>query len=210
MMGFRPPREPQASRARASPAVTSPVVTTVESHAPHRWTRDEYLALADLGLELRCELIEGEIIDGSPMQVRHAYATTRLLRLLSTAAPEPLQVGSQTPIVLGDDSEPEPDMWVAHISNAVMAVRKPEPADLDLVVEVAETSYLFDRNRKLPLYARHGIPVVWIVDLRRDVVEVHSEPDGPAYRSLVTVAMGGVVGLPWGGSLDVAEFIPQR
>jgi Uma2 family endonuclease len=186
-------------------------VTSIESHAPHRWTRHEYLALADLGLDLRCELIEGEIIDVSPMRVRHSYTVAKLTALLLDSVDRATHfVGSQVPIVIGDDSEPEPDVWVAHAPDAVMARRKPEPADLSLVVEVAETSYLFDRNRKLPLYARGGVPLVWIVDLARDVVEVHRDPDGDTYRSLVTVERSGTVELPWGGGLAVADFIPPR
>jgi Uma2 family endonuclease len=186
------------------------VVTSTDAVVTHRWTRDEYAALAVAGIELRCELIDGDIIDVSPMQVRHAYVTNRLVKLLGRSVDDTLTVGSQTPIVIDEHSEPEPDVWVATVPDVELVVRKPTPEDLALVVEVAETSYLLDRNRKLPLYARSGVSLVWIVDLRRDVVEVHSGPDTGTYRSLMTVGVGDSLELPWGGELAVADFIGPR
>jgi Putative restriction endonuclease len=179
----------------------------------HRFTRDEYAMLIDLNI--KCELIDGEIIDVSPMRHRHAFVVAKLLRLVSNASPATVFVSGQTPIILDDYSEPEPDVWASLLSESVLATRKPNGNELTLLVEVSETTYVFDRNRKLPAYAAASVPVVWLVDLTRNVVEVHtqpsgpvySQPSGPVYSQLTTLSINDELTLPWGPTLSIAEFL---
>jgi Uma2 family endonuclease len=173
----------------------------------HRFTREEYQLLAPSGM--RSELLDGEIVDVSPMKEPHAYTVMSLDEVLRASLDRSrFSLGAQIPIVLSDYSEPEPDVWVARRPRKDFAGRKAVPEDLVLVVEVSDSSYMVDRNKKLPLYAAAGVSLVWIVDLNRQLVEVHADPDGPSYRSLVSVPIDGVLDLPWGGTLDVAEFMP--
>jgi Uma2 family endonuclease len=176
----------------------------------HRFTREEY-ALFDMPETGRTELLDGEVVNVSPMKLPHSVAVMNLVRLLTRRIDDECNtLGSQLPVALSDVSEPEPDVWVALGPPGVFATHKPTSEELALVIEVADSSYLFDRNRKLPLYATAAVPEVWIVDLNRDVVEVHCGPDGATYRSLVTVDRDGVLDLPWGGTLAAAEFLPPR
>jgi len=87
---------------------------------------------------------------------------------------------------------------------------KAGPADALLVVEVSDTSYRFDRQVKVPIYARAGIPEVWIVDLTREVVEVFREPDGRSYASVQRLERGAIVSPAAlrDAAIVVAEILP--
>jgi Uma2 family endonuclease len=177
----------------------------------HRFTRAEYACFDVPGIG-RTELIDGAIVDVPSMTQPHAWAVMSLVELLiSTIDDARHALGSRIPIALDDWSEPEPDVWVAGVPRCVFMNRKAVPADLLLVVEVADSSYLFDRNRKLPLYAAAGIALVWLVDLNRALVEVHTDPEGCSYRSLVSIGIDGAVSLrgvdrsPWPSSSDASR-----
>ncbi|MGD9702314.1 MAG: Uma2 family endonuclease [Acidimicrobiia bacterium] len=175
----------------------------------HRWTRTEY-ALLDPELFARCELIEGEIIDVSPMSRAHALVTDQIHDLMTRSVdPMAMCTGSQTPIIIGEHSEPEPDVWVAHVPRRDLVEGKPLPHELALVIEVADSSLRLDRRLKLPLYASAGIPVMWLVDLAAGRIEVHADPV-VAERRYATVAIHGAgasVPLPWGGALPLDELL---
>ncbi|HEY5874969.1 MAG TPA: Uma2 family endonuclease [Ilumatobacteraceae bacterium] len=175
----------------------------------HRWTRTEY-ALLDPDVFARCELIEGEIIDVSPMSRAHALVTDQIRDLMSRLVdPMVMCAGSQTPIIIDEYSEPEPDVWVAHVPRRNLAEGKPLPEELALVIEVAESSLRVDRRLKLPLYASAGIPVMWLVDLAAERIEIHGEPDA-AERRYATVQLheeGSSVPLPWGGEVAFNELL---
>lgn len=83
-------------------------------------------------------------------------------------------VSVQSSIRLPDDSEPEPDLVVLRLRRYRQAL--PTPADILLLIEVADTSVNFDRNKKLPLYAESGIAEAWLVDLVDETIERHTEP----------------------------------
>jgi len=134
----------------------------------HRLTVQDYYRMAEVGLlapDARVELIEGEIIDMPPSGIPHAGILTRLMRLLLAAAGTRVTVRMQLPLRLDDYSEPEPDFAVLRWREDDYTSAHPLPGDTLLVIEVSQSSLRYDRNRKLPLYARHGIPEVWIVDL---------------------------------------------
>ncbi len=174
----------------------------------HQWTVVEYAQLADVEafFDRRCELIEGEIIDMPPASARHALAIEVLRDFFARSLPMGMCCGSQTPVVLGHDSEPEPDLWVANVARRALGGQKPQAGHLTLVVEVADSSYQFDRSTKLPLYARHGIATMWLVDARRSRVEVYTGPDEDGYSSHATFERGATVALPWGGEFTVDEM----
>ena len=94
----------------------------------------------------------------------------------------------QNPIQLGEYSEPEPDLAVVRLPRQQYRLRHPNTEDVLLLVEVADSSLEFDQQVKLPLYAEHGIPEVWIVNVAEQQVEIHTSPQEGKYqfRQLVT------------------------
>lgn len=150
---------------------------------PHKITPDEYHQMGPIFPVARIELIEGDLFDMAPIGIPHVWAVGQLTRLLTLRLANQAFIFCQSPLSL-PDSEPEPDLMVA--KPADYRHRLPEPADVLLLVEVADSSIRYDRSRKLPLYARHGIPEVWLIDLNARVVEVYREPAGDSYQVVTT------------------------
>jgi Uma2 family endonuclease len=164
----------------------------------HRLTVQDYYRMAEVGLlapDARVELIEGEIIDMPPAGTPHAGILGRLNRLFMAAAGTRVAVRVQLPLRLDDFSEPEPDFAVLEWRDDEYIAAHPTPSDTLLVIEVSQTSLRFDRTRKLPLYARHGIPEVWIVDLVDIRLHTFDSPQHARYASTSTTPQPGVVGL---------------
>jgi Uma2 family endonuclease len=160
----------------------------------HRFTVEEFRKMGEAGIfseDDRVELVEGEIVEMTPIGWRHAQAVDRLNGLLNrwivlkgddAGGLENLRVGVQNPLLLHEHGEHQPDL-VLYRAEEVRG-RLPAADDALLVVEVADTSLPYDRNIKLPLYARAGIPEAWIVDLRAGTVEVHSDPREVGYAAV--------------------------
>ncbi|MCB1035695.1 MAG: Uma2 family endonuclease [Acidobacteria bacterium] len=133
----------------------------------------------------RLELIEGEIIEMSPIGRRHAARVRLLIQLLGqklVAGEAILDV--QDPIVLGDHSEPQPDLALLKPRADFYSEMHPRPEDVFLLIEVADSSLAYDREAKVPLYARYGVPEVWIADLEGKIVEVLREPTETGYSNV--------------------------
>lgn len=145
-----------------------------------RWTRVEYERLVELGVfeGERLELLDGLLALREPQGSRHSAAIRAVLDALRAALGHAWQIDSQLPIALDDDSEPEPD--VAVVPRDPERYRRGHPGRPVLIVEVAESSYRIDHNYKASLYARAGVAEYWIVDVVRDTVEVHREPEASA------------------------------
>jgi Uma2 family endonuclease len=111
----------------------------------------------------RVELVEGEVVQMSPVSSRHAGAVNRLVASLARLQVEGRAVVSiQNPVEFG---EPQPDVAVMRPRPDFYGTAHPGPEDVLLLVELAETSAEYDRQVKVPLYARWGFPEVWVVDL---------------------------------------------
>lgn len=149
-----------------------------------KFTVEQYDRMIEAGVfppEYRAELIEGEIIETSPIGPRHAACVGRLTRIFSRLLDEPI-VWVQNPIRLDDRSEPEPDICVLKPRADFYGDSLPTPADVLLLVEVSDSTLEFDRRRKLPLYARALVPEVWIVNLTDERIETFADPAGGDYR----------------------------
>ena len=145
------------------------------------FTVDEYYRMAEAGIlrpDERVELVDGRIVAMNPIGSPHAWCVSRLNRIF--ARRDDILVNVQNPVRLDDHSEPEPDLTILRLETP--QDRHPRSEDVLLVVEVADTSLTYDRQTKGPLYARHGIPEFWIVDLGGERVEVHREPSLAGYR----------------------------
>jgi hypothetical protein len=130
----------------------------------------------------RVELINGEIIDMAPIGSRHAAAVKQLTRILNRAVGDTAIVSVQDPIHLDPHTEPQPDLALLRPRDDFYKTAHPRAADVLLVIEVADTSLHYDREIKLPLYARHGIPEVWLVDLLNNRINRFREGAADGYR----------------------------
>lgn len=151
----------------------------------HRLTVADYQRMGDTGVfaeNARVELIEGEIFDMAPIGSLHAGTVSHLSRLLMQAVGDRAIVSIQNPVVLGQRSEPEPDLALLRPRADFYKIRHPHASDVLLIIEVADSSLRYDREVKLPLYAQHGIAEVWIVDLALSVLDVHRQPETNRYR----------------------------
>lgn len=192
----------------------------------YRFTVEEYHKMGEAGIlgeDDRVELIDGEVVEMSPIGDRHVECVMRLNRLLSrwalleasgdgVAEDATLFVSPQSPLRLSGYGEPEPDLILLRRREG--SAGTPVPEETLLVVEVADTSITYDRERKFPLYAEAGIPEAWLVDLTEDRVEVHSAPEsgGAGYGMASRYARGERLvsaTLP-GLTFDVAEALPPE
>jgi Uma2 family endonuclease len=149
-----------------------------QSVEPHtmRWTKAAYYAAAEGGAfhDRRVELIEGAIIEMSPMSSKHAIMIHRVQRVLERVFPVGYFVGAQMPLDLGASSEPQPDVAVYPGSDSDYMEQKPTHAVL--VVEVSDSSLRYDRTTKASLYAMAGIADYWIINLRDRTLELYRSP----------------------------------
>src|SRR5712692_3167368 len=160
--------------------------------ARHRFTWDEYHKMAETGIlapTQRVELIEGEIVDMTPIGRRHVACVARLTHIFVRGVGDRAVVLVQSPLRLAEHSEPQPDLVVLHPRADFYAERDAGPRDVLLVIEVADTSEHYDRHVKVPLYAQHGIPEVWLVDLTAGSVTAYRQPGAEGYEQTI-VARG--------------------
>jgi Uma2 family endonuclease len=179
----------------------------------HRLTVDEYYRMAEVGLlapDARTELIDGEIIDMAPQKLRHAWVVNELTARLHEVIGRKAHITCQTPLRLSDRNEPEPDLMLLKAPAQRYLQVAAGAADVLLVVEVADGTARYDREIKLPLYARHGVGVVWIFDLDSGLLRVHSCPQADAYLDTRETASPGVELLPGlaGLRVDLAGLLP--
>ena len=159
----------------------------------HRFSAEDYHRMAETGVlrpDARVELLNGQIIDMSPIGPFHGGLVNRLIRLFTTFSGGRWLVAAQNPIRLDDYSEPEPDLMLLRPESGDYTRRHPGPNDVYLLVEVSDATLAFDRGEKLPAYGRAGIPEVWIVNLFDETIEVHREPHFTGYGSCKVLRAG--------------------
>jgi Uma2 family endonuclease len=179
----------------------------------HRITVDEYHRMAEVGLlapDARVELIEGEIIDMAPIGNRHMSVVDRLTRLFVLAAGEDAIVRVGGSVRLGRMSEPQPDLIILKPRADFYSDEFASGQETFLVIEVSDTSLRYDREIKMPLYARHGVPEAWIVNLQHELLLVFAEPADGAYRQHRVVERPGrmtLAAMP-GLEVDLSSLLP--
>jgi Uma2 family endonuclease len=117
----------------------------------------------------------------------------RLNKLLAARVSASVILSIQDPIVLDDLSEPEPDAALLRPSPDFYEQGHPRPSDVLLLIEVSDATLKFDRQVKMPLYARAGIEEFWVVNLQDDEVEVYAQPSGGAYQLVRRLGRGETV-----------------
>jgi Uma2 family endonuclease len=161
-----------------------------------------------LGEDDRIELIDGELIEMAPIGVLHAAIVNELAGILITAVGRGGIVSIQNPLALPPHNEPQPDISLLKHRPDKYRTSLPSAEDVLLVIEVADTTLRYDRDIKAPLYARHGIPEVWVVDLQRESVTVYRQPGPEGYREITTAASAAVLTPLWlpNVQLDLAQL----
>jgi Uma2 family endonuclease len=165
--------------------MTKLMSTANEPLRRHRLSVTDYHRMAKAGIvarDARVELIDGEIIDMSPIGSKHASVVKQLNRLLSVAAGERAIVSVQDPIILGLDSEPEPDIVLLCPRDNFYADAHPGADDILLVVEVSDTSLRYDKDVKVPLYARYGITETWLINIEHREISVYQGASDKGYK----------------------------
>ena len=156
------------SRVASGPAVVS--------LAPHRFTVEQYHDMIATGILTendRVQLLDGVIAEMSPIGPPHSYAVQRLMAWIFRLLPDGWELHVQQPITLGT-SEPEPDLAIVRIRDYLH--RHPGPADIGLLIEIADSSIETDRITKGRIYAAAGIREYWIVNLVDRCTEIHRDP----------------------------------
>ncbi len=162
-------------------------MATIPRTAPrrHRLTVSDFHRMGEAGIFApgdRMELIDGEIIDMSPIGAIHAAIVALLTAFLCRTVGGGVIVRCQNPIRLDDSSEPEPDIALLRPRADGYMSAHPGPGDVLVVIEVADTSLAYDLGVKVPLYARHGIPEAWVIDAATRQTRVFRDPSAEGYR----------------------------
>lgn len=153
------------------------------------FTTTEYEQMVDAGVlneDDRVELIEGRIVQMAPKNMLHATATRRATRCFMKMFSGRAVVSVQDPILLKDFSEPEPDLVLAAPPDEKYLEHHPTPEDIFLVLEIADSSVSYDREKKGPIYAQHGIIQFCLLNLQTRELEDYRDPSAQGYRTKKT------------------------
>lgn len=178
----------------------------------HLTNLDEWRRLGEAAIfppENRLELIEGEILEMAPIGFNHAGHINRINRLFSKLLDDLAIVSIQNPLQLGDLSEPEPDFMLLKPDPDFYCSRHPNADDVLLLIEVADSTLAFDQNQKQRLYALHGIPEYWLLNLNDNCLEVYRRPRGELYEEKTTLRTGDSIRLSElpGMTIDLSDIL---
>jgi Uma2 family endonuclease len=187
-------------------------------HSLRRFSVAEYHRMIQSGIlsdEDRVELLEGYVVLKMPRNPPHDGTIQKILKRLGRKLPPGWDARRQSAVTFSE-SEPEPDVTVARGDECSYMTRHPGPADVGLIIEVAETSLDRDRNEKARIYARAGIPIYWIVNLVDFRIEVRTSPNivsgQPAYTHQQDYHPGGDIPLVLDGvthaTIPVQDLLP--
>ncbi len=160
------------------------------------FTVDEYYEMARVGIlteSERVELIEGEVVEMSPIGSRHQAIVDRLNSLFTSVVGDKALVRVQGPLRLANITEPQPDVQLLTPRDDFYVDGHPTPIDALLVVEVADTSLAYDRNDKAVVYSIRGIPELWVLDVDKPMLFVMREPAELGYRVVMELEAGDMI-----------------
>lgn len=194
------------------------VLETLAALGARRLTPAQYHVMHDAGILMegeRVELLDGYLVEKPVRNPPHDVTLQRLTKRLVMLGLVGWEVRIQSAVSF-NESEPEPDGAVVRGNETVYEARHPRPGDFGVIIEVSDSSLLFDRREKGRLYAKAGIPVYWVVNVADGAVEVYTDPDPgttpPAYRTRADYSAGQDVPLVLDGvevaRVSVTELIP--
>ncbi|MEH2304738.1 Uma2 family endonuclease [Nostoc sp.] len=164
-----------------------------------KFTVEQYHKMLESGIlteDDRVELIRGEIIEMSPIGTKHAACVNRLINLLVELLGKRVIVAAQNPVALNDNSQPQPDVALLKPRDDFYATAHPQPQDIFLLIEVADSTIEYDREEKIPLYAEANIIEVWLVDINEQVVEVYQQPSAARYQFMQKLTSDESLSIP--------------
>lgn len=161
----------------------------------HFITIDEWQKFGEFGLFQHFELIEGEIIEMAPIGFKHSGHLNRLNALFNFLTYNRAIVSVQNPVQLGRFSEPEPDLMLLKPNADFYSSRHPQADDVLLLVEVSDSTLLFDQTEKMQFYAKHKIPEYWILNLQASCLEVYRQPCLRGYKEKHELDIGETISL---------------
>jgi Uma2 family endonuclease len=168
---------------------------SVVSAPTYEFTVEEYQRLLEAGIfdeDDRIELLNGHLIVMPPIGIRHATAVRRILNLFVRRYGHGSEVDAQNPAIIDRKSEPQPDILLLRPGISEEPV-KPHPKDIFLLVEVADSSFIFDRSDKRDAYARNGIREYWLLDLNENRLHVFRQPAGGKYEIELMLEKSGSI-----------------
>ncbi len=161
-----------------------------------RFTVDDYYRMIDLGMLKdveRAEIIEGELIKKMPIGKRHAACVKKLDELLRDELGKSVTYSVQDPITLDEFNEPQPDVALLKRRDDFYSGKQPMAEDVLILVEVSDSTLDYDRNRKIPLYAKHEIPEVWLINLTNETIEIHSQSRDYSFNIVKILRRGEIL-----------------
>jgi Uma2 family endonuclease len=160
-----------------------------------RLTVDDYHRMGDAGIfheDDRVELVDGELFQMASIGSPHASLVIRLESRFGALTDGRYLVSTQNPLQIPPFSEPQPDIVLLRPRADAYYGALPQPSDVLLVIEVADTSLEWDRDVKIPMYGRHGVAESWLVDLQHRTVTVCRDPSPEGYRSTMEISEGAL------------------
>jgi Uma2 family endonuclease len=154
------------------------------------WTVDEYHRMAEAGIfepSERVELLEGKIIWMIAKGTAHSSAVGRTNKLLQNRLGNQAWIAVQDPVKLNERSEPEPDIAVVKIDPLDYADHHPTPAEIYLIIEVADSSLKLDTEIKAKAYSQAGIKDYWVLDVVKRELVVFRNPTTEGYQNRETI-----------------------
>ncbi|MBD2626639.1 Uma2 family endonuclease [Trichormus variabilis] len=164
----------------------------------HQFTVQQYHQMAESGIlseNDRIELIRGEMIDMSPIGTKHAGCVLFLTNLLALLLGGRALINVQNPVELDETSEPQPDIALLKPRQDFYRTSHPQPEDIFLLIEVADTTIIYDREVKISLYAEANISEVWLVDVNQEIIEVYRNPLQGIYQDVQKLVKNQVLSI---------------
>jgi Uma2 family endonuclease len=168
----------------------------IETITRKQFTVDEYYQMLEVGIihpDDRLELIEGEIVQMSPMSVKHANCIMFLNEELMYLVRKKATIRPQLPLHVNELSEPEPDLAVIKKTYNQSQQGHPTPNDVYIAIEVSLSTLNYDMNVKVPVYAKNNVAEVWVIDLDKNEVHQFSQPIGEQYKEHIILSKGETI-----------------
>ena len=179
------------------PGLASSKTSLVDKPQRHRLTVDDFAKMCEVGIlsaDDRVELIDGELVEMPPMGSEHAGIVNELASALFGILGSSVRLRVQSSVQLTRYTQPEPDLAVVNRDSRLYLRGHPQPGDILIAIEVADSSLKFDREQKMPRYAAAGVPEAWLVDVRARTITVYIDPTKKGYQASRT--------LEWAEELD--------
>ena len=174
-----------------APWLASSTMAVIDKPQRRRLTVDDFANMCKAGIltaDDRVELIDGELVEMPPMAPEHAGIVNRLAEVLIVRLGDAADLRVQSSVLLSRYTQPEPDLAVVRPNPGHYLQRHPQPNDILIAIEVADSSLGYDREEKMPRYGAAGIPEAWLIDVNAKTITVYTEPRSTGYRNTLTLA----------------------